>query len=161
MDELTLREDRVKNDKYRTFSVNKKYLLLIAGILWSLIGLFLIYKGIGWLNGFNQQFIYYTIGFTLAILISSFGFSKIAKKNAKRIINLKKEKVSIFAFQRPSSYFLIIFMISLGIALRNSFIPKNYLAIVYFAIGGALFLASFHYYKIYNLTNNKQVSNYN
>jgi len=98
MDELTLREDRAKNDKYRTFSVNKKYLLLIAGILWSLIGLFLIYKGIGWLNAFNQQFIYYTIGFTLAILISFFGFSKIAKKNAKRIINLRKENVSVLPF---------------------------------------------------------------
>jgi hypothetical protein len=37
-------------------------------------------------------------------------------------------------------------MITLGIILRNSAIPKQYLAVIYTTIGGAIFLSSFHYY---------------
>ena len=37
-------------------------------------------------------------------------------------------------------------MMALGMALRNSPIPKTYLAIVYETIGGAMLLSSLHYY---------------
>ena len=37
-------------------------------------------------------------------------------------------------------------MVVLGIILRSSPIPKQYLAMVYTTIGGALFLASLRYY---------------
>jgi len=41
---------------------------------------------------------------------------------------------------------IIGLMITLGIILRNSAIPKQYLAIIYTTIGGAIFLSSFHYH---------------
>ena len=37
-------------------------------------------------------------------------------------------------------------MITGGILLRHSAVPKSYLAVVYAAIGGALLQASVHYY---------------
>jgi len=37
-------------------------------------------------------------------------------------------------------------MMPMGIALRHSSFPKYYLAVLYLAMGGALFLASFHYF---------------
>jgi hypothetical protein len=55
-------------------------------------------------------------------------------------------KGCLFAFQAWRSYLIIGVMIGLGFVLRHSQIPKAYLAIVYFAVGGALILASFHYY---------------
>ena len=39
-------------------------------------------------------------------------------------------------------------MISLGLFLRHSSLPKQYLAVIYLAVGGALFLSSFYYYKL-------------
>jgi ATP/ADP translocase len=45
-------------------------------------------------------------------------------------------------------YFLIVFMMSMGIFMRTTnFIPKYLLAPMYVAIGLALFLGSFVYYK--------------
>ena len=37
-------------------------------------------------------------------------------------------------------------MIALGVFLRHSRIPREYLAALYLTIGGALFLSSLHYY---------------
>ena len=79
-------------------------------------------------------------GVLLAIVIYKFGFSKLAKENIHRIIDLPAEKPCIFAFQKWSSYPLIAGMISLGIFLRkHSAIPKPYLAVMYIGIGGSLF----------------------
>ena len=50
-------------------------------------------------------------------------------------------------FQAWKSYLIIVAMIVLGVTLRNSAIPKNVLAVAYTAVGGALFLGSFHYYR--------------
>jgi hypothetical protein len=85
-------------------------------------------------------------------LIYWFGFSKVARKNIKRINNYLSEKVCLFAFQQWSSYPLVVFMIGLGVVLRvYSPIPKPWLAVLYIGIGGALFISSFHYhYAVYN-----------
>jgi len=44
------------------------------------------------------------------------------------------------------SYAIVAVMITGGVLLRHSAIPKPYLAIVYAAMGGGLFLSSFVYY---------------
>ena len=77
-----------------------------------------------------------------------FGFSKLAKKNSKRIAGMPVEKPCIFAFQEWHSYPLVLFMIALGLTLRKfTPIPKPLLGILYVGIGGGLGSASFHYYK--------------
>ena len=43
------------------------------------------------------------------------------------------------------SYLLIPFMIILGVILRHSPVPRLYLAVLYLAIGTALFLSSLRY----------------
>ena len=86
-------------------------------------------------------------GLLLATFTFLFGFSKIAKKNIKRINDLEGEKVCLFAFQGWTSYPLVLFMISLGIYLRTySSFPKPLLAILYIGIGGGLLSASIHYF---------------
>ena len=85
------------------------------------------------------------LGLLLALAINRFGFSRLAENNIQRIQNLPSN-ACIFAFQQWTSYPLIAVMITLGITLRNSIIPKPYLAVLYIGIGGGLLLSSSPYY---------------
>lgn len=129
--------------------VDKKYLLLVSGLLWSVAGLFLDRLAFGWLlNGdYAHKILYLLAGFLIGAAIHLFGFSNVAQKNIDRIVGKDKEKVCIFGFQKLSGYFIIVFMMSLGLFMRNTeFIPKNFLSIVYLGIGTGLFLSSLKYY---------------
>ncbi len=128
--------------------VHKNILILIAGILWSGVGVLLNFFASRWFHLLSQnEFILVIIGgVILGTAISYFGFSGLAQKNIDRI-NLYDDKVCLWAFQKWQSYILIIFMISLGIFMRKSgYIPKNILTPIYIGIGFALFTASFKYY---------------
>ena len=86
-------------------------------------------------------------GLLLAAGIYFFGFSKLASRNVQRIINIPKERVCLFAFQKWTSYPLVLVMIAMGIYLRlYSPIPKPYLAILYLGLGASLFASSLQYY---------------
>ena len=103
----------------------------------------------GWLVpvAFPQVLWMTLAGVLLALAIFYFGFSKLAKKNIRRITSMTGDKVCIFAFQEWTSYPLIVVMIGLGLSLRNLLpIPKPYLAIFYIGIGGGLFLSSLCFY---------------
>jgi hypothetical protein len=78
-------------------------------------------------------------------------------KNIKRILSLN-DKASVFAFQAWTGYLIIAVMMTTGMLLRNSSIPKPYLAVVYLAIGSALLLASMNYYKhFFNIGKSKDL----
>jgi len=128
--------------------VNKKILILIAGLIWSGVGVLLINIASKWFVLFNKKEIIFIIiiGILFGIIISYFGFSNLAKKNIERI-NQYSNKVCVWAFQKWQSYFIIIIMISMGIFMRKChFIPKYLLTPMYIGIGFALFTASFKYY---------------
>jgi len=129
--------------------VPKYWLLLIAGVMWTGVGYFLISLAAGWIfvPSADSPWIYWIPGLILALIIYQFGFSKLAKKNSRRIQNIPVEKPCIFDFQEWHSYPLVLFMIGLGITLRNfSPIPKPLLGIMYIGIGGGLGLSSLVYY---------------
>jgi hypothetical protein len=131
-------------------ATRKMWLHVLSGIMWSGVGLYLCSLAFGWLQpeAMNKAILLSLSGGLLAIAIYLFGFSTFADKNIQRIRDLPGQKICIFAFQKWSSYPLVVVMISLGIFLRKfSPIPKPYLASLYLGIGGSLFLASFHYYK--------------
>lgn len=127
----------------------KAWLQLIAGLMWTSVGIFLISLAWEWIRkpGVNSRWFYVISGFILAGLIYQFGFSRLAKKNSQRIDQLQEEKPCAFAFQEWHSYPLVVFMILLGITLRKyTPIPKPILGILYIGIGGGLGSASIHYY---------------
>jgi len=139
----------LQNESSFTPAMKKKWLHLLAGAMWSAVGIMLCVFAYSWLRPLDWQkaLLYALAGIALAIVIYYFGFSSFAKKNIDRICDYQKEKICVFAFQKWSSYPLVVVMISLGIYLRKfSPIPKPYLAILYIGIGGSLFLASLHYY---------------
>jgi len=128
--------------------VNKKVLIIIAGIMWSAVGIMLIKIALKWLVEFSYIYIFLISGGGLitGIIIAKFGFNNIAEKNVNRIKQYKN-KVCLFAFQKWQSYILIIVMVSMGIFMKSSsFIPKKVLALMYVSIGTALFISSFKYY---------------
>ena len=128
-------------------AVNKSWLLAMAGLMWTGVGVMLCRLAYVWLAVVNRGMAASLglLGVVMAVAAYYFGFSVIARKNIKRI-SLLVEKTCIFAFQTWKGYLIVSFMITLGIILRNSAIPKQYLAIIYATIGGAIFLSSFHYY---------------
>ena len=134
--------DRLKPD------VPKCWLFAASGVMWSVVGLVMCATGAGWLDG---QDIMGMVGIELAgvavaLATLRWGFGRIARKNIRRLRQLP-ERGCFFAFQAWTSYLIIAVMIALGVALRHSPVPKPWLAIVYTGIGGALFLASFSYYR--------------
>lgn len=133
-------------------AVNRKWLIVISGLMWSGVGIFLNILAYNWLKSFNnnQILISIIIGIFLGLIIARFGFGNIANKNVNRILAYPKH-ACIFAFQEWKSYILIVVMMSMGIFLRTTgLIPKFILVPIYIGIGTALFLASFKYYRNLN-----------
>jgi hypothetical protein len=132
-----------------TPAVYRQWLYLLAGLMWSGVGLMLCSLAYGWLVpvASGEALWRALAGLLLALAIYHFGFSKFADRNIHRIDDYLKDKVCIFAFQEWTSYPLVVVMVSMGIGLRvYSPIPKPWLAVLYIGIGGSLFFASFHYY---------------
>ena len=136
--------------KRKTLLVDKSILVLLAGLMWCGVGVLLISYAVTWLSVCNgkEQLFFYPVGFLVAMPVHYFGFLKIADKNLNRILPLTDKK-SPFSFMTRKSYLIVIIMISMGIALRHSSIPKRYLSILYNGIGLALFLSGIRYLRFF------------
>jgi hypothetical protein len=137
-------------------AVSKVWLHLAAGLMWLGVGIMLIViAATRWLNSFNWQVLMLVVlaGLILGSGIYWFGFSRLARKNIRRIDSYLKQQICIFAFQEWKSYPLVAFMVSLGIYLRSySHLPIPLLATMYIGIGSGLFTSSLHYYqKVLNM----------
>ena len=133
-------------------AVNRKWLVVISGLMWSSVGIFLNILAFNWLKSFNTLQLLVTIlmGLLAGWILAHFGFGNIANKNIDRIFVYPKE-VCVFAFQEWKYYILIAVMMSMGIFFRTTgLVPKFILAPMYIGIGTALFLASFKYYSNIN-----------
>ncbi|MHA2428835.1 MAG: hypothetical protein ACXADB_12500 [Candidatus Hermodarchaeia archaeon] len=133
-----------------TPAAKKPWLWLVAGLIWSAVGLYLISLTGDWFQPIDlmEKILFILAGILLASGIYRFGFLGFALRNIRRIDEIPKNSLCIFAFQRWTNYPLVVFMIALGVILRKfSPIPKPWLAIMYIGIGGSLFTASFQYYR--------------
>lgn len=130
--------------------VDKRILVLLAGLMWCGVGIMLVRYAVLWLSSIDgkEQFYFYTAGLLSGILIHHFGFLKIADKNLKRLLPLT-EKKCLFSFMTWKSYIIVLIMVSVGIGLRHSSIPKPYLSILYIGIGLGLFLSGIRYFRFF------------
>jgi hypothetical protein len=130
--------------------VDRKMLILLAGVMWCGVGIMLITFAVTWLSRYRGEgrLLFYLAGFLAAMPIHHFGFLIIADKNLNRLLPLT-EKKSVFSFMTLKSYFIVLIMVSMGIALRHSPIPKQYLSILYNGIGLALFLSGIRYFRYF------------
>jgi hypothetical protein len=130
-------------------AVDKKYLILLAGTMWCGVGVMLMLYAESWLSRYSGSglIFFYLAGFLTAMPIHHFGFLKLAGKNIGRLLELD-HKQGILNFITPKSYLIIIVMVALGITLRHSSLPKEYLSILYNGIGLGLFLSGIRYIRI-------------
>jgi len=131
-------------------AVDKKYLILLSGAMWCGVGVMLVGFAVSWLSYYSgrEEVVFFVAGFIAALPIHHFGFLKIADKNINRLMPLT-EKKCVFSFITWKSYLIILIMVSMGIALRRSSIPKNYLSILYNGIGLGLFLSGLRYFRFF------------
>jgi len=131
-----------------TPSVSRHWLWLLSALLWSVVGISLCVMAAYWLadTHWPQNLIAALAGFAAGGIIYRFGFSRIARKNILRILQLPNE-VCLFAFQTWRSYMLILIMMVLGLVLRHSHLPRVTLGMLYLAIGTALTFSSTLYYE--------------
>jgi len=127
--------------------VSRHWLFALAGVMWTGVGVMLMWRAWIWLSAMDPA---WAIGIALAGAAIAFAFyhfmfTKTVAKNIQRLCDLP-DPVGILAFNSPKGYILIVFMIALGITLRHSPLDRRILALVYAGMGGALFLASLHFY---------------
>ncbi len=118
--------------------------------MWCGVGVMLIHYAVLWLSvvDLREEEILYTMGFLIAMPIHHFGFLKLANKNIDRLMPALQKKC-VFSFMTWKSYIIVVFMVSLGITLRHSSLPKPYLSIIYNGIGLALFLSGLRYLRFF------------
>jgi hypothetical protein len=140
--------------------VDRKVLIALSGVVWSVVGFILCKKAVDWLSfaPLSRIIPFGSTGLVLALLIHFLGFRKLVNRNIERILS-KGEKLCIFAFQAWKSYVIVAVMVGMGIALRASPLPREYLAVIYIGFGGAMLLSSLRYYQLsYRLTVNPPAS---
>lgn len=134
----------------RTFipTVRRHYLYAFAGMLWTIAGGILCVRGTMWLQLLSPlgEIIVGLLSVVIAAVGYLYGFSKVVQKNIDRIRQMP-ERAVIFAFTPVSGYVMIALMITIGITLRNSTIPKYYLTLPYDVMGGDLLIGSIGFYR--------------
>ena len=131
-------------------AVEKRVLILLSGMVWIVVGTILLTFAYSWLQTtpISIALRFTALGFAAALLIHHFGFLKIVDKNLGRILPMEGKKCA-FSFMTWKSYLIVLVMVTMGIVLRHSPIPKSYLAILYVGIGLALILSSVRYIRYF------------
>ena len=137
--------------------MGKQRLLQVAGLIWIIVGLFLIYRGSGLYNlavveqntGKGALIISVILGVVIGIIKGKFVLSKTALRNRNRI-NQLVPPLSIHQIFSGAFYGLIAGMMVLGFLLRefNAYLGGYVVvASIYCGIGMALIAASSVYWK--------------
>jgi hypothetical protein len=129
-------------------AVHKNLLLFLSGLMWVAVGIMLDTFATGWLKTYGRDnwWIYASGGIACALVIHHFGFLRLVDKNLGRISKMQGKRC-VFAFMTWKSYLIVAVMVTMGIMLRHSSIPKQYLSILYIGIGTALILSSIRYFR--------------
>ncbi len=135
-------------------SVRRHWLFFAAGVVWLAVGIGLLAVACFWLyhSAWPLSLVVGPLGIALGLIVYSFGFSRIIRKNLDRISG-KPEVVCLFAFQAWRSYFLIMAMILMGYTLRHSPMPKYIDAMIYLTMGSALVCGSSLYFREFSAKN--------
>lgn len=129
-------------DKRRFFEVEKRTLILIAGLVWLIAGFNISRLGI--LAYGQLGSVALTDCLLSAAVFLAFGlmFYKMSQKHLKRITGREEKYRPFWIFFDLKSYLIMTFMMSGGIWLRASRIaPDQFIAIFYTGLGLALALA--------------------
>jgi hypothetical protein len=129
-------------------AIPRHYLFALAGFLWTIAGGLLCVRAEIWLESypFSLEVVLELVSVALAAAGYFLFFFKVVQKSIDRIGRLP-DRACLFAFTAWHGYIMIAAMMTLGITLRNTPIPKYYLAVPYTAMGGILLIGSLKFYR--------------
>ncbi len=124
-------------------AVPRHVLFAVAAAAWLAAGGILCTRAAIWLlaDSGSVAMVLAAGGVIIAFVFFKYMFASVARKNIARISGLP-ESPCIFAFAAWRGYFMIVLMVTIGIMLRTSPLPRDYLVVPYIAMGGALVFAS-------------------
>lgn len=118
----------------------KKYLILIAGIVWFLAGFNIV--RIGWLSTNRLSFLMVLSAMMTFLIFYYMIFQKLIHKHTIRILSHPTDKMHFLRFFDGKSYLIMFFMMSVGILLRTSHLwPDVCIKSFYTGLGSALLAA--------------------
>ena len=121
--------------------VRKKYLPLLAGIVWSIAGTAVLSIGLPALVSNYAQLPWISLLITAVVffLFFTFIFFRLFRKHMGRIDAFEQEKICAFAFFDVKGYIIMACMITFGIVLRmTGLLPHIVLGMLYTGIGLAM-----------------------
>ena len=122
------------------YGVNRKVLLITAGVVWIIAGANILRIGImTWLT--DSQYWLFKIGEATVVflLFFLFVFKRLYYKHTKRIGEKKKEKNCPFSFFDVKGWIVMVFMITFGITMRSFHIlPDAFISVFYTGLSLAL-----------------------
>ncbi len=129
-------------------AIPRKFLLLLASAFWALAGGILVTRAFFWLEEQGTGTMVFVESASIAVAVTAylFWFSKLVLRNIARIHTLPPWACA-FAFTAWHGYLIIGLMMTLGILLRNSSLPRIYLAVPYAIMGAILLVGSGRFVK--------------
>jgi hypothetical protein len=139
------------NYSYLIPSVSKRYLLLVAALVWTFAGGMLLYRGFTINHSLPSHWKVEFFGCTMAgLLFFILLFNRISAKHVLRIKSLPIEYPVIFSFFNLKSYLMMFSMITIGITLRKTgAVSPEYLSFMYITMGIPLLMSSFRFYSTF------------
>ena len=124
-------------------AIPRRFLLLLASAFWAVAGGILVVRAFFWLEEQGTGTMMFVESASIAIAITAYllWFSKLVLRNIARIHTLP-EWACAFAFTAWHGYLMIGLMMTFGILLRNSTVPRMYLAVPYAIMGAILLVGS-------------------
>lgn len=123
-------------------AVRRNTLLLSSACLWTIIGLFLLVKGgYRWMYLADRQPLIVFAGIFAGSVKSFYILDKSARRGIDRILK-KADGTCLGAVYSIRTWLLVLCMMSLGVILRDSSIPVQFLCFCYLTIGWALLFSS-------------------
>ncbi|MCR0265270.1 hypothetical protein MKC73_15385 [[Clostridium] innocuum] len=128
--------------------VNKKYLVLTAGIVWAIAGFNIV--RIGWLSTSYLSLAVIAAAVATFLVFYNMIFKKLIHKHTARILGNEEERVHILRFFDTKSYIIMIFMMTFGITLRAMHVwPDLCIKSFYTGLGCALLAAGIGFIRQY------------
>ncbi len=127
-------------------SVSRQSLFLLALFLWLFGGYKVLVIG---LEAWSYEVSIFKYAWLLIALVFFMGFvfPRVVRGNSQFILGLEGERFLWYRCQKPTSWLVMIFMISLGIALRSfSLVPNSFIAGFYIGLGLSLSLVALFFY---------------
>lgn len=131
--------------------IKPKFLFLLASLFWLIAGINVIRIGIDLIhNSESKLFVFITLTLLVFIFFFRFIFDRTVKKNIRRINSLNEEVTPFWKFMDAKGYFIMSFMISLGVCIRYfKLLPDFFISFFYIGLGSALIMTAFKYLPYY------------